>query len=321
MTVISPPIRWKPAGDARHSGIRRAGLYAHRPQRAKRLFGDDHVFEIGKGQIIRHGHDVTLVACGVEVARALDAPNCCMAKGISAGSSIWRRFKPIDSELLKRCAKEDRRHRDREDHNIYAGWEARCRSGAKVHPCPIEFVGLNDTFGTSANRTKLAEHFTITAPFIAAAAKTPSHASGSAMNRFSLSGKTPSSPAPAWHRPRRRAGLADAGADVVLTFREKHSEAEKVAKQIEACGQRALILQMDAPSGRVSRRGKAAHGFGPISILVNNAGSQANGLRQVSDADWDTILATNLRGPFVCARPSLPLLAEAGAAASSISAR
>jgi transketolase len=42
---------------------------------------------------------------------------------------------------------------------------------AKVHPCPIEFVGLNDTFGTSGEPEELAEHFHITAPFIAEAAK------------------------------------------------------------------------------------------------------------------------------------------------------
>src|SRR5476651_825537 len=40
---------------------------------ARRLFGEDHLFEIGKGQIVRQGHDLTIVACGVEVARALDA--------------------------------------------------------------------------------------------------------------------------------------------------------------------------------------------------------------------------------------------------------
>ena len=42
---------------------------------------------------------------------------------------------------------------------------------AKAYPCPIEFVGLNDTFGTSGEPDELAEHFAITAPFIAAAAK------------------------------------------------------------------------------------------------------------------------------------------------------
>src|ERR1043165_5328085 len=40
---------------------------------AQRIFGDDHKFEIGRGQILRPGHDVTIVACGVEVARALAA--------------------------------------------------------------------------------------------------------------------------------------------------------------------------------------------------------------------------------------------------------
>ena len=135
------------------------------------------------------------------------------------------------------------------------------------------------------------------------------------MNRFSLSGKNAVVTGASRGIGRAVAlGLAEAGADVVLTFREKHSEAEKVAKQIEACGRRALILQMDVTErASVAAAAKAAHGFGPISILVNNAGiNKPTDFDQVSDADWDTILATNLRGPFVCAQTFLPLLAEAG---------
>src|SRR5215469_6526413 len=50
---------------------------------AKRLFGDDHRFEIGKGQVLRDGADVTLVACGVEVARAVEAAVLLAEEGIA----------------------------------------------------------------------------------------------------------------------------------------------------------------------------------------------------------------------------------------------
>ncbi len=53
--------------------------------------------------------------------------------------------------------------------------------------------------------------------------------------------------------------------------------------------------------------------FAPLSILVNNAGiNKPTDFDQIADADWDCILATNLKGPFVCAQVFLPLLAEAG---------
>jgi 3-oxoacyl-[acyl-carrier protein] reductase len=109
-------------------------------------------------------------------------------------------------------------------------------------------------------------------------------------------------------------GLAEAGADVVLTFRENRGEAEKVAKQIESMGRRARALQMDVTArASIAAAAKDARGFGPISILVNNAGiNKPTDFDQVSDEDWDTILATNLRGPFVCAQSFLPLIAEAG---------
>src|SRR5271167_1463598 len=51
---------------------------------SRRLFGDDHVFKIGKGQIIRDGSDVTIVACGVEVARALEAAEKLSDDGVKA---------------------------------------------------------------------------------------------------------------------------------------------------------------------------------------------------------------------------------------------
>ena len=63
--------------------------------------------------------------------------------------------------------------------------------------------------------------------------------------------------------------------------------------------------------------------LGPIAVLVNNAGiNKPTDFDRVTDADWDEILAANLKGPFICAQVFLPPLAEAGRAArSSISVR
>ena len=139
---------------------------------AKRLFGDDHTFEIGKGQIVRGGKDVTLVACGVEVARALEAANLLDADGIDARVVNMATIKPIDWTLLKHCAEETGAIVTAEDHNIFGGLgSAVAEAVTQTHPCPIEFVGLKDIFGASGEPDELAEHFGITAPFIAEAAK------------------------------------------------------------------------------------------------------------------------------------------------------
>lgn len=139
---------------------------------ATRLFDDSHVFEIGKGQILHYGTDVTLVACGVEVARALKAAELLAEEGIEARVVNMPTIKPIDEALLKRCALETGCLVTAEDHNIYGGLgSAVAEAVTKHHPCPIEFIGLKDSFGTSGEPDELAEHFQITAPYIAAAAK------------------------------------------------------------------------------------------------------------------------------------------------------
>ena len=139
---------------------------------AQRVFGEDHKFEIGKGQIIRNGNDLTIVACGVEVARALQAADMLKDEGISARVVNMPTIKPIDTELLVRCARETGAFVTAEDHNIYGGLgSAVAETLASTHPRPIEFIGVKDTFGASGEPEELAEAFGLTAPHIANAAK------------------------------------------------------------------------------------------------------------------------------------------------------
>jgi 3-oxoacyl-[acyl-carrier protein] reductase len=135
------------------------------------------------------------------------------------------------------------------------------------------------------------------------------------MSRFSLAGRN--AVVTGGSRGIGRAialGLAEAGADVALTYRERRDEADAVVREIEKLGRRALALQMDVtrrPS--VIAAAKDARALGPISILVNNAGiNKPTDFDQVSDPDWDMILETNLKGPFICTQVFLPLLAESG---------
>jgi transketolase len=139
---------------------------------AKNVYGKDHVFEIGKGHVVREGSAVTIVACGVEVARAVEAADLLAAEDISARVVNMATIKPIDHELLAKCAEETGAFVTAEDHNIYGGLGgAVAESLAASHPCPIEFVGVKDVFGASGEPEELAHHFGLTAPHIASAAK------------------------------------------------------------------------------------------------------------------------------------------------------
>ena len=112
-------------------------------------------------------------------------------------------------------------------------------------------------------------------------------------------------------------GLAEAGADVLLTYREKHAEAAAIVQQIEEMGRRAAAVPMDVTSRKsVEHAAEQARVFGPISILINNAGvNKPTDFDQIADEDWDFVLDTNLKGPFIVAQVFLPLLKAAGGGA------
>ena len=173
MTVISPadPIE---AALATRAILEFDGPVYMRTGRspARHVYGEGHTFEIGKGHIVRDGSDVTIVACGVEVARAVEAAQRLAEENIGARVVNMATIKPIDSALLARCAAETGAIVTAEDHNIHGGLGgAVAESLAATHPCAIEFVGVRDTFGASGEPDELADHFQISAPFIAEAAK------------------------------------------------------------------------------------------------------------------------------------------------------
>ncbi len=109
--------------------------------------------------------------------------------------------------------------------------------------------------------------------------------------------------------------LAEAGADVALTYARERAEGEATAAMIRALGRRALVLPLELASRSSIRAALAAaiEAWGRLDVLVNNAGIlQQKPFAEISDDDFDRMLAVNLRGPFVCAQEALPLLARHG---------
>jgi 3-oxoacyl-[acyl-carrier protein] reductase len=109
--------------------------------------------------------------------------------------------------------------------------------------------------------------------------------------------------------------LARAGADVGLNYREREDAAAHVVSEIEQLGRRALAVRADVTE-REQVRAMIAHtqaALGPIEILVNNAGLlQQKPFAQITDADWERVLAVNLTGVFLCAQEALGAMLARG---------
>ena len=109
-------------------------------------------------------------------------------------------------------------------------------------------------------------------------------------------------------------GFADAGADLILVARRAHLLA-RLAQAIQAKGRRALLVIADVAVERSVKRivHQAAAAFPRIEILVNNAGTSLpeQSTHETSQADWDRVLAVNLRAPFLLSRLVVPHMLDA----------
>jgi NAD(P)-dependent dehydrogenase (short-subunit alcohol dehydrogenase family) len=108
--------------------------------------------------------------------------------------------------------------------------------------------------------------------------------------------------------------LADAGADVVITYRGSEAEAEETVAAVKAMGVKATALVCDvrAEASVQSAVADAVEFLGGLDILVNNAGSfETAALEEISVEAWDAMFETNTRGPFLVAKAALPHLKAA----------
>lgn len=136
------------------------------------IYSDDaQGFEVGKANVVREGADVSIVACGVEVAFALSAADMLAQDGISAEVIDAFSIKPLDAETILASAEKCGCVVSAEEHSIYGGLgEAVAHLTSSHNPVPIRMVGM-DRFGKSAEFDELARSFSIDADAIAAAAR------------------------------------------------------------------------------------------------------------------------------------------------------
>lgn len=115
-----------------------------------RVFDESYRFEIGKGNVLREGSDVAIIATGLMVAEALAAAETLAAQGINARVINMATIKPIDKELVIAAAKETGVLVTVEEHSIIGGLgSAVTETVCEACPVPVVRVGVEDKFGAS----------------------------------------------------------------------------------------------------------------------------------------------------------------------------
>jgi transketolase len=129
-------------------------------------------FEIGKANVVRQGGDLTIIACGIMVAAALDAAAMLAQEGLSARVLDMHTLRPMDTAAILAAARETGAIVTAEEHLLHGGMGSNiARVVAAARPVPMRFVGLADTYTDSGDPGALLEKYGLTAQHIALAAR------------------------------------------------------------------------------------------------------------------------------------------------------
>ncbi len=133
------------------------------------IYSQEQKFEIGKAVQIGDGTDATVFATGVTVQEALKAQKDLKDKGINIRVVDIHTIKPIDKDMIIKCAKETKKLISIEDHNIIGGLGSAISEVLtdecydKEYQAKLVRLGIKDTFGKSGNAKELMKYFGITA--------------------------------------------------------------------------------------------------------------------------------------------------------------
>lgn len=127
------------------------------------IYDDKLDFRIGKGIELRSGRDLTIIACGIMVAKALEAAELLAGEGIEVSVVDMHTIKPLDEELIIRKAEETGAILTVEEHSIIGGLgSAVCETVSEKCPVPVKRMGINDVFGQSGTPEELLNYYGLT---------------------------------------------------------------------------------------------------------------------------------------------------------------
>lgn len=137
------------------------------------MYSSDHTFRLGKGEVVRGGCDLTIIACGLMTGEAMKAAGALKEKGIDAKVVDMFTVKPLDTELVMACAEETGAIITAENHNIIGGLgdavgAALLENDMRI---PMIKIGVNDSFGSVGPQDYLQKFYNLTADNIAETAE------------------------------------------------------------------------------------------------------------------------------------------------------
>ena len=134
------------------------------------IFDDNYKFDLFKGDVVKSGNDVTIIASGIMVEEALKAEKILSSRGVDAEIINIHTIKPIDKDLIVASAKKTQKVITCENHNLIGGLKsAVCEVLSEFCPVPVVGIGINDQFGEVGKMSELKSKFKMTAEDIAEA--------------------------------------------------------------------------------------------------------------------------------------------------------
>jgi len=132
----------------------------------------NYQFQLGRSFTLRKGKDLTMIATGIMVYRCLRAAEELDKEGISAAVVNMSTLKPIDAPAIVTAARQTGAILTAEEHSVIGGLgSAVAEVVSQNYPAPMKIIGMGDFFGMSGKAEELMEHFGLTFPFIAEAAR------------------------------------------------------------------------------------------------------------------------------------------------------
>ena len=165
MTVINPSDAVEAAGALKAALETDGSFYIRFGRYAVPVLHDEatYNFEIGKGEVIANGADVTVINSGMFIQNAKEAAEQLSAKGISVRIINMPTVKPLDSALVQKAAAETGAIVTVEEHNVIGGLgSAVAECVCESCPVPVVRMGVNDTFGRSGKVPPLLEAYGLT---------------------------------------------------------------------------------------------------------------------------------------------------------------
>lgn len=133
---------------------------------------EDMPFIIGKGIQISEGEDVTIIATGHLVWKAIEAGKALLEKGIKADIINIHTIKPLDADIILKSAKKTKKVLVAEEHQVLGGLgSAVSQLLSSQFPCPMDFIAVQDSFGESGTPDQLMDKYGLNVSTIIAKAE------------------------------------------------------------------------------------------------------------------------------------------------------